>query len=104
MHYSQKKEKNIETVPLNGIIIFFPWTCETGEEDDFSSFLCHRPQSFKKDADTFKKTPTQPTFHVLKGGGGAAAQWPPQPRLPPLFLPIKTGEGEENKEGREERD
>jgi hypothetical protein len=34
---------------------------------------------------------------VPLGRFGAAAQWPPQPRLPPLFLPIKIGEGEEKR-------
>ena len=34
------------------------------------------------------------------GGRGAAEQWPPQPRFPPLFLPIKIGEREEEKRKR----
>jgi len=39
----------------------------------------------------------QPLSTCWTDGGGAAAQWPPQRRLPPLFLPIKTGEGEGKK-------
>ena len=34
-------------------VFFFPWTREAGEEEDFSSFLCHRHQR-QKDADHFK--------------------------------------------------
>ena len=67
VHTKKEEEEDRNGAVLNGTIIFFPWTCEIGEKDDFSSFLYHRPQSFQKDADTFKKTPTQPTFHVLKG-------------------------------------
>jgi len=94
---SQKKtwRRKLETVPFwNGTIFFFPWTRETGEEGDFFSFLCHRHP-------TFKKTSTyQPLSTCWTDGGGAAAQWPPHPRLPPLFLPIKIGEGEEKRRPR----
>jgi hypothetical protein len=34
------------------------------------------------------------------GGRGVAEQWPPQPRFPPLFLPIKIREREEEKRKR----
>ena len=67
-------------------------------------FLCFPPPSpSKRRRLPFKKTPTKDPhlpklFTCWRGGGGAAAQWPPR-SLPPLFLPIKTGEWRAKKKG-----
>jgi len=104
-YLKKKRRKAGNGAVLNGIhVFFFPWTREAGEKKKIF-LLFHRQLSLKK----------TPTTHLLAtwwkkegdvplGRFGAAAQWPPQPRLPPLFLPIKTGKREEKEDGVRERE
>jgi hypothetical protein len=82
-------------------VFFFPWMREAGEEKDFSSFVT-AISPFKKTLTPFQKDIDQPHLpkrnfpHVWRGGGGVAAQWPPQPCLSPVFA-YKNRGGEEKK-------
>jgi len=43
-----KKKGSPKRCRFNGTwVFFFPWTCEVGEEEDFSPLLCPLPLSLK---------------------------------------------------------
>jgi hypothetical protein len=79
----KKEEARNGAVLMALWVFFFPWTREAGEEEDFSSSVLTEFPS-QKDADSLLKRHRQLTLSTCwKGGGGAAAQWPP----PSISLP-----------------
>jgi len=64
----RKKEKKKEEARNSAVLMalwvfFFPWTCEAGEEEDFSSFVFTEFPS-QKDADSLLKRHQQPTLSM----------------------------------------
>ena len=78
-----------------------PGCARQGKKKIFSSPFSPTSLPTFAQKDTDQGQPLAPLSTCWRDGGGAAAQWPLQPRLPPLFLPIKTGEGDETKRNRE---